>query len=463
MNSFNDNTNGNSRHNLTVYDDDGWETFDGPAWDVSDLLKSLPCDKDSKDEEQPKRPASIRKAHTDNLTSKQEEQPKRPASRRRAGIDDLTPLESLTCDEKKRSSKSREDSKHEEQPKRPASLRGTDNDMLTSKQAEQPKRPASRRKADNANLTLLMSLTCDANERSSKSREDSKDEEQPKRPASRRGAGNDNLTPLKNLTCDEKNVSSKIREDSKHEEQRKRPVSLRKADNDNLVQLKSLTCDEKSRSSKSRGESKREKQPKRPESLKKADNDNLTLQAPPENADNDNLTLKTFPMYVTMHDWIPIDCPFPKHEWHSNDSHPPPREEKSPAPYGVLLPGQQDDFERSLSLIEVVLPDQQDDFERSLTELVLPDQQDDFERSLIEVAPGVDMALRGSSETQQAISRNYVIGANCLDCTLRLKCIANAKYILCPLCHCVSPLELSCTTMQAGAFGVGLGFVEGEQ
>ena len=90
------------------------------------------------------------------------------------------------------------------------------------------------------------------------------------------------------------------------------------------------------------------------------------------------------------------------------------------------------------------------------------DQQDDFDRPLVEVSPGVEMCLRGSSETQQAMSRNYVLGVNCLGCTLRLKCIANAEYILCPLCHCVSPLELSFPT-EAGAFGVGLGFVVEEQ
>ena len=85
---------------------------------------------------------------------------------------------------------------------------------------------------------------------------------------------------------------------------------------------------------------------------------------------------------------------------------------------------------------------------------------DDFERSIIEIFPGVEMPLRGSLETQQAISRNYVTGVNCMDCTLRLKCIRNAEYVLCPLCHCVSPLELSCSTLEVGSFGVGLGFVD---
>ncbi|KAI2514324.1 hypothetical protein MHU86_217 [Fragilaria crotonensis] len=110
-----------------------------------------------------------------------------------------------------------------------------------------------------------------------------------------------------------------------------------------------------------------------------------------------------------------------------------------------------------------------------------------FERSLIELCPGVDLPLRGSLETQHAISRNFTVRVECINCTLQVNCIRDAQYILCPMCYCVSPLELSfnasCISQNIDAdtplfettgednqrysegsqsFGVGLGFVDDE-
>ena len=89
-------------------------------------------------------------------------------------------------------------------------------------------------------------------------------------------------------------------------------------------------------------------------------------------------------------------------------------------------------------------------------------QENNFEYSLIEVSPGEEMPLRGSRETQFAIEQNYVITSNCMGCTLSLSCVRNSKYVLCPLCHCISPLELSSLRTEGNSFGVGLGFVEDE-
>ena len=78
---------------------------------------------------------------------------------------------------------------------------------------------------------------------------------------------------------------------------------------------------------------------------------------------------------------------------------------------------------------------------------------------MIEVFPGMEVVLRGSEETQVAITMDQIRTAICLDCTLSLSCVADAEYLLCPLCRCVSPLSLSERGVPPGGFGVGLGFV----
>lgn len=86
--------------------------------------------------------------------------------------------------------------------------------------------------------------------------------------------------------------------------------------------------------------------------------------------------------------------------------------------------------------------------------------EDNDEMSL-SVAPGVEVVLRGSIETRAAIANWDILRAHCLECTVLLHCIEDAMYLLCPLCRCVSPLELCIEPnkqIKAGAYGIGLGF-----
>jgi hypothetical protein len=88
-----------------------------------------------------------------------------------------------------------------------------------------------------------------------------------------------------------------------------------------------------------------------------------------------------------------------------------------------------------------------------------PDENE--EQLTLEVAPGVEVVLRGSAETRAAIYNWDILRAHCLECTVLLHCIEDAKYLLCPLCRCVSPLALcvgSGNILPASAYGVGLGF-----
>lgn len=57
----------------------------------------------------------------------------------------------------------------------------------------------------------------------------------------------------------------------------------------------------------------------------------------------------------------------------------------------------------------------------------------------IEVTPGIFMKLRGSKETQQAIDNNFVQYTSCFACTIKLLCIADAEFIICPECKTISP------------------------
>mmetsp|Transcript_27320 Transcript_27320/g.31187 ORF Transcript_27320/g.31187 Transcript_27320/m.31187 type:complete len:241 (+) Transcript_27320:87-809(+) len=78
---------------------------------------------------------------------------------------------------------------------------------------------------------------------------------------------------------------------------------------------------------------------------------------------------------------------------------------------------------------------------------------------MVEVAPGVEVQLRGSSETRSSIKKWQIAQVTCLECCVQLYCIDDAEYVLCPMCRCVSPLALLCSNFNAEiAYGVGLGF-----
>lgn len=212
--------------------------------------------------------------------------------------------------------------------------------------------------------------------------------------------------------------------------------------------LNSLPCDsddddyclDNKKVTPSYGHEIKEEPRKLPASLKKVHNDNLTLK------------------------------PVPKYDWRSE-------QRRTPSPELREQQQQQDNARYNNDQDEFYYEDERGGLQASAgganSSLHQSDLQmmghnnsntgnDTFERSLIEVFPGVEMALRGSVETQAAITRNFIATASCMDCTLQLQCIRDAEYVLCPLCHCVSPMELSCSSVMQGAFGVGLGFCDEE-
>lgn len=72
----------------------------------------------------------------------------------------------------------------------------------------------------------------------------------------------------------------------------------------------------------------------------------------------------------------------------------------------------------------------------------------------IEIAPGQTARLRGSKETYFAVKHDFVISTCCLECQTDLCCVADASYVLCPLCRVVGPLEGGADDGQGG---IGLG------
>ena len=93
----------------------------------------------------------------------------------------------------------------------------------------------------------------------------------------------------------------------------------------------------------------------------------------------------------------------------------------------------------------------------SESESVSSSDDDNEEALMLEVAPGLEVKLRGSSETHRAIKKWEIIQVECLECAVQLHCIEDAEFLLCPLCRCVSPLSIS-GQVKTNANGVGLGF-----
>jgi hypothetical protein len=86
----------------------------------------------------------------------------------------------------------------------------------------------------------------------------------------------------------------------------------------------------------------------------------------------------------------------------------------------------------------------------------------DDEVLMIQVYPGLSLPLRGSNETQPAISTGFICALLCLECTLQIFCIKDAEYVICPLCHFVTPLEFMGLRLP-NSHGVGLGFQSTEE
>lgn len=70
----------------------------------------------------------------------------------------------------------------------------------------------------------------------------------------------------------------------------------------------------------------------------------------------------------------------------------------------------------------------------------------------LEISPGIFATVRGANETWAAVEDGNVKHSDCICCAIRLICIADAEYALCPECRVVFPLSSS-----SFAHGIGLG------
>jgi hypothetical protein len=61
----------------------------------------------------------------------------------------------------------------------------------------------------------------------------------------------------------------------------------------------------------------------------------------------------------------------------------------------------------------------------------------------VEIAPGFFSPFRGSKETLAAISRGHSINVDCFGCCTSLICIADAEYVLCPVCKVICPTSMA--------------------
>ncbi|CAB9513521.1 expressed unknown protein [Seminavis robusta] len=77
----------------------------------------------------------------------------------------------------------------------------------------------------------------------------------------------------------------------------------------------------------------------------------------------------------------------------------------------------------------------------------------------VEIQPGVFQHLRGSAETLRAIEQKKIQKTTCMSCTVKLFCVPDAEYVLCPVCRVVSPIA---TNFGSGG-GVGLGIESSEK
>ena len=76
---------------------------------------------------------------------------------------------------------------------------------------------------------------------------------------------------------------------------------------------------------------------------------------------------------------------------------------------------------------------------------------------MVELAPGLQMRLRGAGETYAAAQRQFIQKCSCINCPHGenddMYCIRDAEYVLCHACREITPLANG----QEGG-GVGLGF-----
>mmetsp|Transcript_13246 Transcript_13246/g.20080 ORF Transcript_13246/g.20080 Transcript_13246/m.20080 type:complete len:202 (+) Transcript_13246:139-744(+) len=63
------------------------------------------------------------------------------------------------------------------------------------------------------------------------------------------------------------------------------------------------------------------------------------------------------------------------------------------------------------------------------------------DRPTVRVAPTLYVTLRGAQETWDALENGNVTKCECLECAMRMFCIQDAHYVLCPSCKIIQPLE----------------------
>jgi hypothetical protein len=77
----------------------------------------------------------------------------------------------------------------------------------------------------------------------------------------------------------------------------------------------------------------------------------------------------------------------------------------------------------------------------------------------VEIAPGVFASVRGANETWAAVEEGNVEHSECICCSMRLVCIADAEYVLCPECRVVIPMS---GLFHACGVGLGMSLIEYE-
>jgi hypothetical protein len=77
---------------------------------------------------------------------------------------------------------------------------------------------------------------------------------------------------------------------------------------------------------------------------------------------------------------------------------------------------------------------------------------------MVQVAPGIQVALRSSLETWEAIKGDFFMPGLCQGCHNTVFCIQDAAFVLCPDpgCRAVSPMDGQFVDRVSA--GVGLGF-----
>lgn len=85
--------------------------------------------------------------------------------------------------------------------------------------------------------------------------------------------------------------------------------------------------------------------------------------------------------------------------------------------------------------------------------------EEDQERPLVEISPGVHEPLRKADETVRAVRVDFYVPVSCFGCSQDIFCIADAKYVICPTCKVVSPIEEGALEGKVlRQHGLGLGF-----